>query len=55
MDVITKDEVVMVLRSEVDLLEARVHDGMVKDSKRMLNAVDVLLDRIKEIEGEQSW
>jgi len=55
MDVITKDEVVMVLRSEADLLEARVHDGMVKDSKRMLTAVDVLLERIQEIEGDKRW
>jgi hypothetical protein len=50
MDVITKDEVVMVLRSEADLYEERS-----KTDKRMNLVVEILLDRIKEIEGDKSW
>lgn len=50
MDVITKDEVVMVLRSEAELLEERS-----KTDKRMNFVVNVLLDRIQEIEGDKTW
>jgi len=50
MDVITKEEVVMVLRSEIDLYEERS-----KTDKRMNLVVEILLDRIKEIEGDKRW
>jgi hypothetical protein len=50
MDVITKEEVVMVLRSEIDLYEERS-----KTDKRMNLVIEILLDRIKEIEGDKRW
>jgi len=50
MDVITKEEVVMVLRSEIDLYEERS-----KTDKRMNLVIEILLDRIKEIEGDIRW
>jgi len=50
MDVITKEEVVMVLRSEIDLYEERS-----KTDKRMNLVVEILSDRIQEIEGDKRW